>query len=79
MCSNTTKMSFCKSYININRPVSQYGQNTSGTPKQRTAYMAPRPGYDIPLGDISPMAKLTTLFIRGISPRVTDDWKKFSR
>ncbi|POG63814.1 hypothetical protein GLOIN_2v1682773, partial [Rhizophagus irregularis DAOM 181602=DAOM 197198] len=44
-------------------------------------YMAPRPGYGIPLGGISPMAapgseveKLTTLFIGGISPGVTDDW-----
>ncbi|CAB5197610.1 unnamed protein product [Rhizophagus irregularis] len=41
-----------------------YGQTsrggyTSGTPTQRTAYMAPRPGYGIPLG---------------ISPGVTDDW-----
>ncbi|UZO13537.1 uncharacterized protein OCT59_005035 [Rhizophagus irregularis] len=63
-----------------------YGQTsrggyTSGTPTQRTAYMAPRPGYGIPLGGISPMAapgseveKLTTLFIGGISPGVTDDW-----
>ncbi|POG57782.1 hypothetical protein GLOIN_2v1736877, partial [Rhizophagus irregularis DAOM 181602=DAOM 197198] len=48
-------------------------------------YMAPRPVYGIPLGSISPMAapgsdieKLTTLFIGGISPGVTDDWKKFS-
>ncbi|PKY40213.1 hypothetical protein RhiirA4_538674 [Rhizophagus irregularis] len=32
-----------------------------------------RPGYGIPLGGISPMAKLTTLFIGGISPGVTDD------
>ncbi|GBC29469.2 hypothetical protein GLOIN_2v1682773 [Rhizophagus irregularis DAOM 181602=DAOM 197198] len=45
--------------------------------------MAPRPGYGIPLGGISPMAapdseieKLTTLFIGGYH----DDWmEKFSR
>ncbi|CAB4398053.1 unnamed protein product [Rhizophagus irregularis] len=73
------------------RPLT-YGQTsrngyTSGTPTQHTAcyYMAPRPVYGIPLGSISPMAapgsdieKLTTLFIGGISPGVTDDWKKFS-
>ncbi|CAB5371596.1 unnamed protein product [Rhizophagus irregularis] len=39
-----------------------YGQTsrvagyTSGTPTQHTAHMAPRPGYGIPLGGISPMA-----------------------
>ncbi|CAB4414478.1 unnamed protein product [Rhizophagus irregularis] len=46
-----------------------YGQTswddyTSGTPTQRSAYMASRPGYGIPLGGISPMA---------------GRWKKFSR
>ena len=49
--------------------------------------MVLRPGYGIPFDGISPMAapgseieKLTTLFIGGISPGVTDDWmKKFSR
>ncbi|PKC55448.1 hypothetical protein RhiirA1_475597, partial [Rhizophagus irregularis] len=35
---------------------------TSGTPTQRAAYMAPRPGYGIPLGDISPMAKIDNSF-----------------
>jgi len=27
----------------------------------------------------SEIEKLTTLFIGGVSPGVTDDWKKFSR
>ncbi|PKY60601.1 hypothetical protein RhiirA4_484491 [Rhizophagus irregularis] len=39
------------------------GSYTSGTLTQRTAYMAPsRPGYGIPLGDISPMAKIDNSF-----------------
>ncbi|PKK64081.1 hypothetical protein RhiirC2_854568 [Rhizophagus irregularis] len=65
-----------------------YGQTlrggyTFGAPTQCTVYMAPRPGYGIPWGGISSMAapdseveKLTTLFIGGISPGVTDDWMK---
>ncbi|PKB97571.1 hypothetical protein RhiirA5_432883 [Rhizophagus irregularis] len=51
------------------------GGYTFGAPTQCAVYMAPRPGYGIPLGGISPMAapdseveKLTTLFIGGISP-----------
>ncbi|GBC43087.2 RNA-binding protein 25-like [Rhizophagus irregularis DAOM 181602=DAOM 197198] len=47
-------------------------------PTQRTAYMAPRPGYGIPLGGISLMAAPDSeveKFIGGISPGVvTDDW-----
>ncbi|GES81121.1 hypothetical protein GLOIN_2v575193 [Rhizophagus clarus] len=57
------------------------GGYTSGTPTQRPAYITPRQGYGIPLGGLSPMVapgseveKLTTLFIGGISPGVTDDW-----
>ncbi|PKK64018.1 hypothetical protein RhiirC2_854613 [Rhizophagus irregularis] len=51
-----------------------WGGYTSGTPTQRSAYMASRPDYGIPLGGISPVEKLTTLFIGGISPGVIDDW-----
>ncbi|CAB4395522.1 unnamed protein product [Rhizophagus irregularis] len=46
------------------------GGYTSGTPTQRTAYMAPRPGYGIPLGGISLMAAPDSeveKFIGGIS------------
>ncbi|EXX71561.1 hypothetical protein RirG_077380 [Rhizophagus irregularis DAOM 197198w] len=51
-----------------------WGGYTSGTPTQRSAYMASRPDYGIPLGGISPVEKLTTLFIGGVSPGVIDDW-----
>ncbi|CAB4385459.1 unnamed protein product [Rhizophagus irregularis] len=51
-----------------------WGGYTSGTLTQRSAYMASRPDYGIPLGGISPVEKLTTLFIGGISPGVIDDW-----
>ncbi|CAB4425977.1 unnamed protein product [Rhizophagus irregularis] len=52
-----------------------YGQTSR--PTQRTAYMAPRPGYGIPLGGISLMAAPDSeveKFIGGVSPGVTDDW-----
>ncbi|CAB4433093.1 unnamed protein product [Rhizophagus irregularis] len=52
------------------------GDYTSGsTSTQRTAYMAPRPRqvYGTPLV-YHQWQKLTTLFIGGISPGVTDDW-----
>ncbi|CAB4444143.1 unnamed protein product [Rhizophagus irregularis] len=52
-----------KSYININRP-------------EHYAVLLP---MDKPRGVIyHQWQKLTTLFIGGISPGVTDDWKKFS-
>ncbi|CAI2177864.1 17036_t:CDS:2 [Funneliformis geosporum] len=67
-----------------------YGHTTRGGyapggPSQRSGYMGPRQnfthGHVMPLGSAPQMAtpgpeaeKLTTLFIGGISPGVTDDW-----
>ncbi|RIA79856.1 hypothetical protein C1645_793674 [Glomus cerebriforme] len=63
---------------------SSRGGYTPGGPTQRPGYIGPRQGYgpgNMPVGGAPPMAapgseveRLTTLFIGGISPGVTDDW-----